>query len=63
VLFLYGKKQVRLPQLIGGLLLMIYPYFRADVSWMLAIGAALDWALVGESGLGGEGELGIRIKN
>lgn len=25
VLFVYGKKQQRLPQLVGGLLLMVYP--------------------------------------
>jgi hypothetical protein len=26
-LFIYGKKQGRLPQMIGGLALFIYPYF------------------------------------
>jgi hypothetical protein len=45
VLFVYGKKQVRLPQLVGGLLFMVYPYFAPSVPWMLAIGAALGLGL------------------
>ena len=49
VLFVYGKKQGRWPQLVAGLLLMVYPYFTPDlVSLTLAgsaIGAALWFAL------------------
>jgi hypothetical protein len=49
VLFIYGKKQARIPYLAGGLLFMVYPYFAPSASWMLAIGAALGvglwWAI------------------
>ncbi len=36
--FLYGKKEVRFPQLVAGLVLMIYPYFVAGplVMWSVA---------------------------
>lgn len=44
-LFLYGKKQVRPPQLVTGLTLMIYPYFVADSGLMLGIAAGLVVAL------------------
>lgn len=44
-IFLYGKKQRRTPQLVTGLLLMIYPYFVEGAGTMLAIGAALVVAL------------------
>jgi len=27
VLFIYGKKQQRWPQLLGGIVMMVYPYF------------------------------------
>lgn len=40
VLFVYGKKQARLPQLVTGMTLMIFPYF--------VTGA---WAMVGISAL------------
>jgi hypothetical protein len=49
VLFSYGKKMSRPPQMIGGLLLMVFPYFIPGVAWMLAIGAllcALVWVAV-----------------
>lgn len=43
--FLYGKKQAKIGPLIGGLLLMIYPYFISE-TWMLyAIGVALTVAI------------------
>ena len=35
VLFVYGKKQQRWPQLTAGLLLMVYPYFTTSVSSLL----------------------------
>jgi hypothetical protein len=41
VLFVYGRKQERPPQLAGGIALMVYPYFVSTVTMMLAIGAAI----------------------
>ncbi len=40
-IFIYGKKQSRLPHLVGGLLLMGFPYFISTWWLVLAIGAAL----------------------
>jgi drug/metabolite transporter (DMT)-like permease len=49
VLFVYGKKQQRWPQLAAGLALMIYPYFTSSILAMAGVGAvlgaALYWAL------------------
>jgi hypothetical protein len=49
VLFIYGKKEARFPQLISGLLLMVYPFFADTVTtlvvWGVVIGAGLWWAL------------------
>ncbi|HTM04973.1 MAG TPA: hypothetical protein VL173_15805 [Vicinamibacterales bacterium] len=49
VLFVYGKKQQRWPQLAAGLALMVYPYFATQVTSLLigggAIAAALWYAL------------------
>lgn len=39
--FLYGKKQQRLPQLVAGLVLMLYPFFVEDAVLVWAIGAAI----------------------
>ncbi len=39
--FIYGKKQLRFPQLIGGIVLMGFPYFVGSPAAMLAIGAAI----------------------
>jgi hypothetical protein len=48
-LFIYGKKQQRLPQLISGILFMVYPYFTPTITSMLVIGAivgaGLWWAV------------------
>ena len=41
VLFVYGRKQERWPQLVAGLLYMVYPYFATTVAAMLGIGAAI----------------------
>jgi hypothetical protein len=41
VLFTYGRKQARPPQILGGLLLMVFPYFVPSVPWMLLVAAAL----------------------
>jgi hypothetical protein len=48
-LFIYGKKQARIPQLVGGLILMVYPYVVPGTLWMIAIAVvvllALWWAV------------------
>jgi hypothetical protein len=41
VLFMYGKKMSRLPQLAVGLVLMVYPYFISSVLPMLAVAVVL----------------------
>lgn len=41
VLFTYGRKQDRFPQLAAGLVLMIYPYFVGSAVPMLLVGAAI----------------------
>ncbi len=44
--FVYGKKQGRLPQMVAGVLLLVYPYFVSNLVVMAAIGAlvlALMW--------------------
>jgi hypothetical protein len=49
VLFSYGRKMTRPPHLLGGLILMVFPYFVPGVPWMLALGAvlcALVWLAV-----------------
>jgi hypothetical protein len=45
VLFMYGKKQQRMPQLVIGLVMMVYPYFTPTVLSMVGVGAALGGAL------------------
>lgn len=41
VLFSYGKKMARTPQLITGIVLMAFPYFVTSVPWMFGIAALL----------------------
>ena len=41
VLFIYGKKQDRWPQLAGGLALMVYPYLVSSVIATVAIGVGI----------------------
>jgi hypothetical protein len=41
VLLSYGKKMSRPPQMLTGLVLLVYPYFITNAWLMLAIGAAL----------------------
>lgn len=36
-LFIYGKKQVRVPQLVAGLVMMGYPYVVTDALWMALV--------------------------
>jgi len=45
VLLVYGKKQQRWPQLIAGLLFMVYPYFTTSVLSMCAAGALIGFVL------------------
>ena len=40
-LFSYGRKQARIPQVVGGLLLMVYPYFVSSLTSMLLIGVLI----------------------
>ena len=49
VLFVYGKKQQRWPQLIAGLVFMVYPYFTPTTPTLLGVGGLLGaglWAAV-----------------
>ena len=39
--FMYGKKQARPPQLLFGLISLVYPYFVASPAWIFAIFALL----------------------
>jgi hypothetical protein len=41
VLFMYGKKQERTPQLVAGLALMIYPYFVSSLLMNVLAGAGI----------------------
>jgi len=45
-LFLYGKKQERIPQLVVGLALCGYPYFVTSVTVMVSIAVGLVAGLV-----------------
>ena len=44
VLFYYGKKQQRMPQLVGGLALMVYPYFTTTLLSMVTTGSVIGAA-------------------
>ena len=41
VLFMYGKKQERPPQLVGGIVLMVYPYFVSSLTMNVVIFVAV----------------------
>ena len=43
--FLYGRKQQRWPQMVGGILLSIYPYFVPNL-WVMAAVAGILVAAV-----------------
>jgi hypothetical protein len=45
VLFVYGKKQGRWPQLVAGLTFMVYPYFTPTIMSMALVGAVIGGAL------------------
>ena len=40
-LFSYGRKQARIPQVVGGVLLMVYPYFVDSFTSMFIIGVLI----------------------
>jgi hypothetical protein len=49
VFFAYGKKQSRLPHMVAGVTLMIYPYFVSNLIAMSVVGVvviALLWLAV-----------------
>jgi hypothetical protein len=49
VVFSYGRKATRPPHMVGGLLLMVFPYFAPGALWTFGIGAligALIWVAV-----------------
>jgi hypothetical protein len=41
VLFVYGRKLARAPQLVAGLLLMVFPYFVSSAAVTLLVGGGL----------------------
>ncbi len=41
VLFMYGKKQSRMPHLVAGLALMVYPYLATSVVSLVGVGALI----------------------
>jgi hypothetical protein len=45
VLFVYGKKQERWPQLVAGLLFMAYPYFTPGTGALVGVGTAIGLGL------------------
>jgi uncharacterized membrane protein YjjB (DUF3815 family) len=49
VLLIYGKKQLRWPQMVAGLALMVYPYFTPTVTSLIVVGTllgALLWTVL-----------------
>ena len=45
VLFIYGKKQERWPQAVGGIVLMVYPYFATSVTALVGVGAVIGFGV------------------
>jgi hypothetical protein len=45
VLFVYGRKEQRWPQLAAGLALLIYPYFTDSVFGLVGVGLAIGASL------------------
>ena len=44
-LFVYGKKASRWPQLVAGLVLMVYPYFTESVAALVGVGVLVGVGL------------------
>ena len=51
-LLAYGRKQVRIPHIVVGLILLVYPYFVGNLVALVGIAAALVGGLVLVSRLG-----------
>jgi hypothetical protein len=51
-LLIYGKKQVRVPHMLIGLLMMVFPYFMPNALLTGVIAAVLTIALVGATRMG-----------
>ncbi len=45
MLFVYGKKQERWPQLAAGLVFMVYPYFATSLVSLVATGLVIGFIL------------------
>lgn len=41
VLFTYGKKEHRFPQLLCGIVFMVYPYFTQTMGSMISVGVGI----------------------
>jgi hypothetical protein len=52
VLFIYGKKQARMPQLVSGIVFMAYPMIAPTVTSLLVGGVLITAALWGAIRLG-----------
>ena len=44
-LFVYGKRSARWPQIVIGLLFMVYPYFTTSISSLVLVGVFLSGVL------------------
>ena len=45
VLFVYGKKQERMPHMLAGILFTVYPYFTSSIVALVGVGAIVGTAL------------------
>jgi len=45
VLLAYGKKEGRWPQLVAGLIFLVYPYFTDSIAALMGVGVALGLGL------------------
>ena len=52
VAFVYGKRQSRVPHMVAGVVLSVYPYFVSNVALMLGIAVVLLAGLWGAVRLG-----------
>lgn len=52
VLFVYGKKQSRVPHMGFGFVLCVYPFFITSTLWMSVVGVLLIGLLIGFVKLG-----------
>jgi hypothetical protein len=45
VLFVYGKKQERMPHLLAGIVFTVYPYFTSSIVALVGVGALVGTGL------------------